>query len=101
MSHMEMPMNKNKPCLMDIFEELLLKAENKNSPEGSKYFESNEFFYEKINPNISWQTPLSTSISKLALRVFIEMAYAEGKKEGIMDAQTKVIEWIDDREKEG
>ena len=101
MSHTEMPMNKDKPCLMDIFDELLSKAENKNSPEGSKYFESNEFFYEKINPNISWETPLATSISKLALRVFIEMAYAEGKKAGISDAQTNVFEWADDQRKVG
>ena len=98
---MEILMNENKPCLMDIFDELLLKAENKNHPEGSKYFESNEFFYEKINPNISWETPLSTSISELALRVFIEMAYAEGKKAGISDAQTKVFEWVDDQRKDG
>ena len=98
---MEILMNENKPCLMDIFDYLLLKAENKNHPEGSKYFESNEFFYEKINPNISWETPLSTSISKLALRVFIEMAYAEGKKAGISDAQTKVFEWVDDQRKDG
>ena len=93
-----MPMNKNKPCLMDIFDELLLKAENISND--SKHFESNEFFYEKINPSILWETPLATSISKLALRTFLEMAYAEGKKEGILDAQTKVFEWVDDQRKD-
>lgn len=52
----------------------------------TRKFESNEFFYEKINPHLKYQedTPDNTVIdtmSQMALRQMIEMAYQEGKKD--------------------
>ena len=50
----------------------------------TRKFESNEFFYEKINPHLKYQedAPDGTVIgtmSQMALRQMIEMAYQEGK----------------------
>lgn len=78
-------------CLMDIFDELLDKLE---LPRDSRCYESNEFFYEKLNPQITWETELYTSISKLALRTLIEEAYIAGKKEGYETSQELVSAWI-------
>lgn len=78
--------------LIEIFDELLDKLE---LPGDSKFYESNEFFYEKLNPQITWETELYTNISKLALRTLIEEAYIAGKKEGYENAESLIIGWID------
>lgn len=78
--------------LIEIFDELLDKLELSND---SKFYESNEFFYEKLNPQITWETNYSTSISKLALRTLIEKAYIAGKKEGYENAESLIIGWVD------
>ena len=78
--------------LIEIFDELLDKLE---LPSNSKFYESNEFFYENINPQITWETINSTSISKLALRTLIEKAYIAGKKEGYENAESLIIGWVD------
>ena len=83
---------KENTSLIEIFDELLDELE---LPSNSKFYESNEFFYEKINPQITWETNYSTSISKLALRTLIEEAYIAGKKEGYENAESLIIGWID------
>ena len=77
--------------LMEIFDELLDSLE---LPNDSKCYNTNEFFYENINPDITWELNGSTSISKLALRTIIEKAYIAGKKEGYESAQALVYGWI-------
>ena len=84
--------DKNNTSLIEIFDELLDKLE---LPSNSKFYDSNEFFYEKLNPLITWEKNFYTSISKLALRTLIEEAYIAGKKEGYENAEELVIEWID------
>lgn len=80
--------------LTDIFEELIDDA--MKQPETSKMFRSNEFFYETINYQIKWESPLYTTISKLALRNIIELAYNEGQKDALINAQEKVQKWAED-----
>ena len=84
--------NKTNPTsLMEIFDELLDKLE---LPSDSKCYETNEFFYEKINPDINWETDVSTNISKLALRTIIEKAYIAGKKEAYENAYALTDAWV-------
>ena len=78
--------------IIELFDELL---NNFELPSDSKFYESNEFFYEKLNPQITWETNYSTSISKLALRTLIEEAYLAGKKEAYENAEALVVGWID------
>lgn len=52
----------------------------------TKQYMSNEFFYEKLFNLIHWdKNNMMTEgeVSKLALRTFIEMAYREGKIDGL------------------
>ena len=84
--------DKNNTCLVEMFDEILDKLEVPSNP---KFYDSNEFFYEELNPQIAWEKNYSTIISKLALRTLIEEAYIAGKKEGYENAESLVIEWID------
>lgn len=62
----------------------------------SKKFESNEFFYEKIRPNLQPDpTGLmgleAFKLTQLALRHIIELSYQEGKKDMLSTVEEKVI----------
>lgn len=71
--------------IIEIIEkERLELAESTNCD--TKQYMSNEFFYEKLFNLIHWdKNNMMTEgeVSKLALRTFIEMAYREGKIDGL------------------
>lgn len=67
-----------------IEKERLELAESTNCD--TKQYMSNEFFYEKIFNLIHWdKNHMMTEgeVSKIALRAMIEMAYKEGKIDGL------------------
>lgn len=71
--------------IIEIIEkERLELAESTNCD--TKQYMSNEFFYEKIFNLIHWdKNHMMTEgeVSKIALRAMIEMAYKEGKIDGL------------------
>lgn len=61
----------------------------------TKQYLSNEFFYEKLFNQIHWdKNNMMTEgeVSKLALRAMIEMAYREGKIDGLERASEIIIQ---------
>lgn len=71
----------------EIEKEVVKIMEGKPSDD-SKLYESNEFFYENVDKKIEWENNgFSCHITKLALRTLLEMAYLEGKKNGLIKAQ--------------
>ena len=61
----------------------------------TKQYLSNEFFYEKLFNQIHWDKNNMTTegeVSKLALRAMIEMAYREGKIDGLERASEIIIQ---------
>lgn len=67
----------------------------KNDDCDTKQYMSNEFFYEKLFNQIHWdKNGMMTEgeVSKLALRAMIEMAYREGKIDGLERASEIIIQ---------
>ena len=61
----------------------------------TKQYLSNEFFYEKLFNQIHWdKNNMMTEgeVSKLALRAMIEMAYREGKIDGLERASEIIVQ---------
>ena len=61
----------------------------------TKQYLSNEFFYEKLFNQIHWDKNNMTTegeVSKLALRAMIEMAYREGKIDGLERASEIIVQ---------
>ena len=66
-----------------------------NAGNDSKKFESNEFYYEKIKPNLQLDPSgilgfEAYKLSALALRHIIELAYREGKKDMLNTVEENV-----------
>ena len=76
------------PNFAETIEKEIVKIMEGKPSDDSKLFESNEFFYENVDKKIEWENNGSSChISKLALRTLLEMAYIEGKKDGLIKAQ--------------
>ncbi|MBR6612843.1 MAG: hypothetical protein IKK93_11510 [Campylobacter sp.] len=61
----------------------------------TKQYLSNEFFYEKLFNQIHWDKNHMVTegeVSKLALRAMIEMAYREGKIDGLERASEIIVQ---------
>ena len=81
--------------ISERLETLVVDLQSEYLPPAKSYL-SNELFYEKISPTVKWnKNNLMTEgeCSKLFLRTIVEMAYREGKADGILEAEEIVADW--------